>query len=172
MLWVAAAGPAANFAMALFWMLIYRLSSPDGALASNGMLLMSRAGVLVNVVLMVLNLLPIPPLDGGRVAISLLPPSPLGEIAALLTSAFSLPPCARSRSFISAMARIVLSGSPRSTRTWSSGPASQGQSSGKGWREQEITRQPADEKRLTVAGRRSGSGSCAPHWGCASFASG
>jgi Zn-dependent protease len=39
------------------------------------MLLMSRAGVLVNVVLMVLNLLPIPPLDGGRIAISLLPHS-------------------------------------------------------------------------------------------------
>jgi Zn-dependent protease len=75
MLWVAAAGPAANFAMALFWMVIYRLSSPDGALASDGMLLMSRAGVLVNVVLMVLNLLPIPPLDGGRIAISLLPHS-------------------------------------------------------------------------------------------------
>jgi len=75
MLWVAAAGPAANIAMAFFWMLIYRLSSPDGALASDGMLLMSRAGVLVNVVLMVLNLLPIPPLDGGRIAISLLPHS-------------------------------------------------------------------------------------------------
>ena len=75
MLWVAAAGPASNFAMAFFWMLIYRLSSPDGALASDGMLLMSRAGVLVNVVLMVLNLLPIPPLDGGRIAISLLPHS-------------------------------------------------------------------------------------------------
>ena len=75
MLWVAAAGPAANFAMAFFWMLIYRLSAPDGSLASDGLLLMSRAGVLVNVVLMVLNLLPIPPLDGGRIAISLLPHS-------------------------------------------------------------------------------------------------
>ena len=73
MLWVAAAGPAANFAMALFWMLVYRLSSADGALASEGVMLMSRAGVLVNVVLMVLNLLPIPPLDGGRIAMSLLP---------------------------------------------------------------------------------------------------
>ena len=57
-------------------MLIYLLElAPDGALASDGMLLMSRAGVLVNVVLMVLNLLPIPPLDGGRIAISLLPHS-------------------------------------------------------------------------------------------------
>lgn len=73
MLWVAAAGPAANFAMALFWTLIYRMSLPDGALASDGMEAMSRAGIWVNVVLMVLNLLPIPPLDGGRIAISLLP---------------------------------------------------------------------------------------------------
>jgi Zn-dependent protease len=73
MLWVAAAGPAANFAMALFWMVIYRLSSPEGALASDGMLLMSRAGVLVNVVLMVLNLLPIPPLDGFGVIVPWLP---------------------------------------------------------------------------------------------------
>jgi Zn-dependent protease len=59
--------------MALVWMVIYRMSSGDGALASDGMQLMSRAGVLVNVVLMVLNLLPIPPLDGGRIAMSLLP---------------------------------------------------------------------------------------------------
>ena len=46
---------------------------------------------------------------------SLVPPSPFGEIAALLTSAFSLEPCALSRFFISAMAPSVLSGSPRST---------------------------------------------------------
>ena len=59
------------------------------------------------------------------------PPSPLGEIAALLTSACSRPPCAFSRSFITAMASSVLSGSARSTWMWSSGPASQGQASGK-----------------------------------------
>ena len=47
--------------------------------------------------------------------LSLAPPSPFGEIAALLTSAFSLPPCAFSRSFITAMASSVLSGSARST---------------------------------------------------------
>jgi Zn-dependent protease len=90
MLWVAAAGPAANFAMALFWMVVYRLSGPDGALESDGMLLMSRAGVLVNVVLMVLNLLPIPPLDGGRIAISLLPHSLAAGYARLEPYGFML----------------------------------------------------------------------------------
>jgi hypothetical protein len=46
---------------------------------------------------------------------SRLPPSPFGETAALLTSAFSCEPCARNRSLISAMARMVLSVSARST---------------------------------------------------------
>ena len=45
----------------------------------------------------------------------------------------------------------VSSGSARSTWMWSSGPISQGQFSGNAWREQVITRQPAEEKRLTVA---------------------
>ena len=55
MLWVAAAGPGANLLMALFWAL------------------MGAAGVMVNAIFMVLNLLPIPPLDGGRIVVSLLP---------------------------------------------------------------------------------------------------
>jgi Zn-dependent protease len=71
MLWVAAAGPGANFAMALAWALVFRLSGE--VLASEGLALMARAGVMINVVLMVLNLLPILPLDGGRIAVSLLP---------------------------------------------------------------------------------------------------
>src|ERR1700674_291749 len=49
------------------------------------------------------------------------------------------------------MAASVSSGSARSTWMWSSGPASHGQFSGKGWREQVMTRQPALEKRFTVA---------------------
>ena len=49
------------------------------------------------------------------------------------------------------MARAVSSWSARSTWMWSSGPASHGQSSGKAWREQVMTRQPAAAKRLTVA---------------------
>jgi Zn-dependent protease len=71
MLWVAAAGPGANFAMALAWALVFRLSGE--VLPSEGLQLMARAGIMINVVLMVLNLLPILPLDGGRIAVSLLP---------------------------------------------------------------------------------------------------
>ncbi|HSN46172.1 MAG TPA: site-2 protease family protein [Casimicrobiaceae bacterium] len=71
MLWVAAAGPGANLAMALLWAFAYRLG--DEVLASEGLQMMARAGIMINVVLMVLNLLPILPLDGGRIAVSLLP---------------------------------------------------------------------------------------------------
>jgi Zn-dependent protease len=74
MLWVAAAGPAANLAMALGWALVLKLALllPQGSL-STPMQLMADAGITVNIVLMVLNLLPILPLDGGRIAASLLP---------------------------------------------------------------------------------------------------
>ena len=73
MLWVAAAGPASNFVMALFWALIIKLSAAYPSVYSEPMALMGQAGVMINVVLMVLNLLPLPPLDGGRIAVSLLP---------------------------------------------------------------------------------------------------
>lgn len=73
MLWVAAAGPASNFLMALFWALIIKLSVIYPNVYSEPMALMGQAGVMINVVLMVLNLLPLPPLDGGRIAVSLLP---------------------------------------------------------------------------------------------------
>jgi Zn-dependent protease len=73
MLWVAAAGPASNFMMALFWALMIKLSVTLPNVYSEPMALMGQAGVLINVVLMVLNLLPLPPLDGGRIAVSLLP---------------------------------------------------------------------------------------------------
>ena len=73
MLWVAAAGPAANFAMALAWAILLRVTDEGAAWASEGLHLMADAGVTINVLLMVLNLLPIPPLDGGRIAVSLLP---------------------------------------------------------------------------------------------------
>jgi Zn-dependent protease len=68
-----AAGPASNFVMALFWALIIKLSISAPNLYSEPMALMGQAGVMINVVLMVLNLLPLPPLDGGRIAVSLLP---------------------------------------------------------------------------------------------------
>jgi len=73
MLWVAAAGPAVNFAMALAWAVLFRFAMPGGMFDSSSIVEMARIGVSVNLVLMALNLLPIPPLDGGRIAVSLLP---------------------------------------------------------------------------------------------------
>jgi Zn-dependent protease len=73
MLWVAAAGPLANFAMAFGWTVLLRIAVGDAAELSRGLALMARIGISVNLVLMALNLLPIPPLDGGRIAVSLLP---------------------------------------------------------------------------------------------------
>jgi Zn-dependent protease len=75
MFWVAAAGPGANLAMALLWVILFGLVSGRGPLASAGLQVMSLIGVAINVALMVLNLLPILPLDGGRIAVSLLPHS-------------------------------------------------------------------------------------------------
>lgn len=74
MLWVAAAGPAANLVMALGWALLMKASLvlPQGTY-SFPLGAMAEAGITVNIVLMVLNLLPILPLDGGRIAVSLLP---------------------------------------------------------------------------------------------------
>ena len=73
MLWVAAAGPGANFAMAAAWALLFKAATPGGLLASEHLLQMAMIGMSVNLILMALNLLPIPPLDGGRIAYSLLP---------------------------------------------------------------------------------------------------
>jgi Zn-dependent protease len=77
MLWVAAAGPAANLFMALGWACLLKLAfmNPGGAYALP-MARMADAGIQINGVLMVLNLLPLPPLDGGRILVSLLPPRP------------------------------------------------------------------------------------------------
>lgn len=74
MLWVAAAGPGINFVMAIFWALMIQMGHALGSgFASAPMILMGAAGVFINVILMALNLIPLPPLDGGRIAVSLLP---------------------------------------------------------------------------------------------------
>lgn len=73
MLWVALAGPAANLFMAVFWALVIKLGMSLGDAYSQPMALMGAAGIFINAILMALNLLPLPPLDGGRVAVSLLP---------------------------------------------------------------------------------------------------
>ena len=73
MLWVAAAGPASNFAMALAWVALAVAVRQGDAGSGDALSFMARVGVQINLVLMALNLLPIPPLDGGRIAVSLLP---------------------------------------------------------------------------------------------------
>jgi Zn-dependent protease len=74
MLWVAAAGPGMNFVMAIFWALLIQLGHVlSSGFASAPLMLMGAAGVFINVILMALNLIPLPPLDGGRIAVSLLP---------------------------------------------------------------------------------------------------
>ena len=75
MFWVAGAGPAVNFVMAILWAILFRVTLPTGAVPSDGLSEMASAGVQVNLMLMALNLLPILPLDGGRIAVSLLPHS-------------------------------------------------------------------------------------------------
>lgn len=74
MLWVALAGPAANFFMALCWGLLAKLAlfSPESYFAEP-LLEMAQIGIRINIILIALNLLPLPPLDGGRIAVSLLP---------------------------------------------------------------------------------------------------
>jgi Zn-dependent protease len=69
---VAAAGPGANLLMAMGWALLARLALMLGD-SGEALLYMSVAGIFINTVLMVLNLLPLPPLDGGRVMTGLLP---------------------------------------------------------------------------------------------------
>jgi len=84
MLWVAAAGPAANLAMALGWALLLKIADALPVTQfSMPMHLIGVAGIQVNVVLMVLNLLPVLPLDGGRILASLLPHRMAGQYARL-----------------------------------------------------------------------------------------
>jgi Zn-dependent protease len=99
MAWVAAAGPAANLAMAILWSLVLRFGMTasersaqweevarlfgagglidyvmrEGSGPAEFLIGVGAAGVLVNLIFMLLNLLPIPPLDGGRIVTSLLP---------------------------------------------------------------------------------------------------
>ena len=74
MLWVALAGPASNLFMAFCWAAIAKivLAFPENYYAVP-LVEMAKIGININVVLMVLNLLPLPPLDGGRIAVSMLP---------------------------------------------------------------------------------------------------
>ncbi|MBT3308408.1 MAG: site-2 protease family protein [Gammaproteobacteria bacterium] len=76
MVWVALAGPLSNALMALLWvgvMVIAMLFLHTLPWVAEPLIYMGQAGVLINVVLMVLNLVPLPPLDGGRIVTGLLP---------------------------------------------------------------------------------------------------
>ncbi|MFC1685110.1 site-2 protease family protein [Pseudomonadota bacterium] len=74
---VAIAGPGANLLMALMWAVIARIGyglTGASEWIALPLIYMGAAGVLINAILMLLNLMPILPLDGGRVVASLLPP--------------------------------------------------------------------------------------------------
>ncbi len=75
MVWVAFAGPGVNLIQAFIWGLIAILAAGIGLEGSIGQFVygMCQAGVWINVLLFVFNLLPLPPLDGGRIAVGLLP---------------------------------------------------------------------------------------------------
>ncbi len=77
MAWVAVAGPAANLLMLVIWALLAKfilLSGTGNSEYGLPFMAMAMGGVLINIVLIVLNLLPVPPLDGSRIVSSLLPP--------------------------------------------------------------------------------------------------
>ncbi len=75
MVWVAFAGPAVNLIQAFIWGAIALIASGAGLTGSMGQFVygMCQAGLWINVLLFVFNLLPLPPLDGGRIAVGLLP---------------------------------------------------------------------------------------------------
>lgn len=80
MIWVALAGPASNFIQAILWAIVFSLLVAAGV-EERFFREMARAGVLVNLVMWAFNLFPLPPLDGGRVLMGLLPARPASMLA-------------------------------------------------------------------------------------------
>ena len=72
MVWVALAGPASNFIQALLWALALVVMAAVGT-QERFFISMAQAGILVNLVMWAFNLFPLPPLDGGRILVGLLP---------------------------------------------------------------------------------------------------
>ena len=75
MVWVALAGPAANLVQAVVWLVLYYLMRATGV-DEVFFLKMAQGGLSVNLVLFALNMFPLPPLDGGRILVGLLPMRP------------------------------------------------------------------------------------------------
>lgn len=76
MVWVALAGPVANLIMAIIWAVLAKIGMmtySQDSLSSLFLIYTGVAGIFINITLMSLNLLPLPPLDGGRVLTGLLP---------------------------------------------------------------------------------------------------
>ncbi len=82
MVWVALAGPGANLAQAILWTIALYLLFALGV-DERFFLDMCRAGVLVNLVMFAFNLFPLPPLDGGRILVGLLPHRPAELVSRL-----------------------------------------------------------------------------------------
>lgn len=76
MIWVALAGPAMNLLLALISTLVLAITvnmPPSMIWAAEPLAMMSQASIIINMVLLIFNLIPLPPLDGGRIAVGLLP---------------------------------------------------------------------------------------------------
>ncbi|MFY7698497.1 MAG: site-2 protease family protein [Legionella sp.] len=74
---VAVAGPLANILMAIIWMAVFKIAinfNPHESTIALFFLLSAQAGLLINLILAIMNLLPIPPLDGSRILVSMLSP--------------------------------------------------------------------------------------------------
>lgn len=77
MILVTLAGPFSNIFMAFLWAAAFKIATslhPESSMPALFLLMSARAGMIINLVLAALNLLPLPPLDGSRVVMSLLPP--------------------------------------------------------------------------------------------------
>ncbi|MGH8135680.1 MAG: site-2 protease family protein [Steroidobacteraceae bacterium] len=85
MVWVSAAGPAANLIMAVAWAFLMMLSQhAELGVTGQWIGLMADWGITINLVLAVFNMLPIPPLDGGQLLENLLPRGPLASMLAAI----------------------------------------------------------------------------------------